>query len=433
MNDANERASFQHPRDQIVAIMGRLYGYGMTTTSGGNLSILDSNGDMWISPGGVDKGGLTRDDIILVKADGSIEGRHNPSCEYPFHRDIYRTRPDLKVILHAHPPALVAFSVVGRLPDTNILPNARHIWGEVGFAPYEIPASEALGKSIATAFGAGHDAVLLENHGAVTAGVNLSQAFQRFETLDFCARLTIKGEIIGTPNTLTPSEVDLSIRDRDLHPECLPEPMTAEERELRRSMVRLVRRSYEQMLFTSTQGTMAARLSDGSFLVTPHGADRRFLHETQIVRIRDGKREAGKRPSRGAWFFEAIFRQHEHINAVLLAHAPNIMAFAVTGVSFDARTIPESYILLREVPMLPFGRHFSHRDEVVALLAPRVPVLLIENECVLTTGDNLLEAFDRLEVAEYSAKAVIAAGPLGQLQPIGEESVRELETAFDLP
>lgn len=74
-----------HPADQLVMIMDRIYDYGMTTTSGGNLSILDDNGDIWITPSGIDKGSLTRNDIIRVRPDGTIEGIHKPSVELPFH------------------------------------------------------------------------------------------------------------------------------------------------------------------------------------------------------------------------------------------------------------------------------------------------------------------------------------------------------------
>ena len=84
-----------HPADQLVAMMNRIYQGGMTTTSGGNLSILDDNGDVWITPSGIDKGSLTRADIMQVKADGSIIGPHKPSVELKFHQDIYRLRPEI--------------------------------------------------------------------------------------------------------------------------------------------------------------------------------------------------------------------------------------------------------------------------------------------------------------------------------------------------
>ena len=100
-----------HPAEQIKVIIGRIYRSGMTTTSGGNVSIMDDNGDMWITPSAIDKGSLTERDIICVKADGTIVGPHKPSSEYPFHKAIYQMRPGMRSVIHAHPRALVSFSI----------------------------------------------------------------------------------------------------------------------------------------------------------------------------------------------------------------------------------------------------------------------------------------------------------------------------------
>ena len=107
-----------HPRDAIMRTMERIYRYRMTTTSGGNLSIQDEDGSLWITPARVDKGSLRRDDIVRVRADGTADGPHRPSSEFPFHKAIYEARPDLRGIVHAHPVALVAFSICRRVPDT---------------------------------------------------------------------------------------------------------------------------------------------------------------------------------------------------------------------------------------------------------------------------------------------------------------------------
>ena len=121
-----------HPRDAIMRAMGRVYRYRMTTTSGGNISARDEDGTTWITPAGVDKGGLTREDIVRVRPDGAAEGRHCPSSELPFHRAIYAARPDLRAIVHAHPVALVAFSICRRGPETRLLPTARRVCAVVG-------------------------------------------------------------------------------------------------------------------------------------------------------------------------------------------------------------------------------------------------------------------------------------------------------------
>ena len=124
-----------HPRDQILDVIERIYRFRMTTTSGGNVSLRDAEGNIWITPARVDKGSLRREDMICVRADGSVEGSHRPSSEFPFHRAIYEARPELQAIVHAHPVALVAFSVCRRIPDTRLFPQARNVCGEVGFAP----------------------------------------------------------------------------------------------------------------------------------------------------------------------------------------------------------------------------------------------------------------------------------------------------------
>lgn len=422
-----------HPADQIVMIMERIYRYGMTTTSGGNISILDDNGDIWITPSGIDKGALRRNDIICVKPDGTIEGIHKPSVELPFHEMIYQKRPDIKAIIHAHPPALVAFSIVRQIPNTRLIPNAHLICGQVGIAEYGLPGSKDLGKKIAAQFEKGFKTVILENHGVVTGGKNLFEAFMAFETLDFCARLELKGRKLGTLRSLTDRHIEISKNKQDvILNEFIPKRFSSEERAARRDMCRLIHRAYDQQLFTSTQGTFSQRLSDGSFIITPYGLDRKYLEEEDLVRIENGWKEAGKRPSRSVLLHKAIYDRHPHINSVIIAHPPNIMAFALTDAGFETKTIPESYIMLRNVPKLPFGCTFMQPEMTANEFSKEISVVLVENDCVIVTGSSLLNAFDKLEVAEYSAKAIIAAGDLGELVTMNDEQVAEIEEAFKL-
>jgi len=419
-----------HPADQLVAIMERIYGYGMTTMSGGNISILDTNGDIWITPAAVDKGDLKREDIVRVKQDGSVEGIHKPSSEYPFHKAIYERRRDIKAILHAHPAALVSFSIVRQIPDTRVLPTARQVCGKVGYAPYAIPGSEQLGKNIADVFAQGHDTVLLENHGTVTSGDSVLQAFQRFETLDFCARLIIKANILDKPQLLSDVQIELLNHKTHYLSEFTPEGHSSREKELRKKMRDLIKRSYNQMLVTSTEGTFSTRLDEDSFLITPYGADRKNLEIEDMVLIQNGRREAGKLPSRSVVMHQKIYEKHPDINAIFLAFPPNLMAFAVSATPFDTRTIPESYILLRDIPLLPFGPQYLDLEELATTISKDSPMVLIENDCLISTGTDLLQAFDRLEVAEFSAKAIIAARALGPVVPINEEQTQDLNRVF---
>ena len=186
--------SVVHPRDEIMQTMDRIYRYRMTTTSGGNLSIKDDSGDIWISPARVDKGNLSRHDIVCVKPDGTVEGQHPASSEFPFHKAIYEARPDIRSIVHAHPIALVAFSICQQTPNTRLFHQAHSICGKVGFAPYACPGSEALGQSIASTFRDGCDSVILENHGVVVGGRSLTESFERFEAFEFAGKTLIKAQ-----------------------------------------------------------------------------------------------------------------------------------------------------------------------------------------------------------------------------------------------
>ena len=199
--------NYIHPADQLVMFMQRIYDKGMTTTSGGNLSIMDDDGNMWITPAGVDKGTLTRQDIVCVKLDGSCEGVHRPSSEYPFHAAVYKMRPDLKAVLHAHPPALVAFSIVRQLPNLDLLPSVRKVCSGMDIATYAVPGSDQLGENIGACFADGRDIVVLENHGVCIGAPDMFTAFQRFETLDYTANLEILAKRISicrTPPSVLP-------------------------------------------------------------------------------------------------------------------------------------------------------------------------------------------------------------------------------------
>ena len=422
-----------HPADQIVQIMNRIYDSGLTTTSGGNLSIKDDNGDIWITPGGIDKGSLTRADICHVFPDGKIVGPHKPSVELPFHSSVYEKRPDIRAILHAHPPKLVAFSVVRKLPELNIVSNSRRTCGSLTIAPYAVPGSEKLGDNISAEFAKGFNIVVLENHGVVIGGENLFECFMRFETLESTARLQINANKVGKIKTFADSELNLSVtRDHLIMDDFVPNKHTPEECAVRRDMITLIKRSYRCGLFGSTRGTFSARLTDGSFLITSYGVDRAYMTEDDLVLIKNGMKEAGKVPSRSVMLHKRIYEKHPEIRSVIGAEPPHAMAFAVTDTEFDPRTIPESYIQLRYVQRVNFSSVYVDIEKVADMFSERTPVLICENNQILVSGESLLNAFDRLEVCEATAKSIISACDIGEMVHICEDEVKEIDKAFNL-
>ncbi len=423
--------NLMHPRDQITMIISRIYKRGMTTTSGGNISVIDDNGDIWVTPAAVDKGSLRPSDIVCVKQDGTIVGRHKPSSEYPFHKAIYAMRPDIRAVIHAHPPALVSFSIVHEIPDTNIISQAKFSCGPIGYAPYELPGSDKLGEKIAAEFAKGYKAIIMENHGTVLGGTDLVDAFQRFETLEFCARTILFGKTIGTPWYLTDAEIE----DFEAGmPEELPEmevvDYPSDEREKRTEICRIVHRACDQGLMICSYGTVSVRWRGDDFLITPTNVPRWDLQIGDVVQIKDGKREPGKLPSRATWLHQEIYRRNPNINSIILTQPPYLMAFGVTRTLLDVRTIPESWIFLQDIPSLPFGIHKPGQYDIPGILAKGTPAILIQNDAVLVTGDKLLQTFDRLEVAEFSAKSLVLAKPIGELKPINDKQVEELRRVF---
>ena len=409
----HEGRELSHPRDEIMRTMARIYRYRMTTTSGGNLSIRDANADVWISPARVDKGNLTRNDVVCVMADGSVEGVHPPSSELPFHQAVYEARPDIQAIVHAHPVALVAFSICGQTPDTRLFHQAHSVCGRIGFAPYALPGSKQLGSNIAATF-KNCDSVILENHGVVVGGDSLAHAFQRFEAFEFAAKTVIKGRQLGQIRYLNQAQLD-QVHNRTVALASFePQRASSNEKELRRQLCEFIRRGCRQRLLISTEGSFSARVSEDSFLISPTQQDRETLDISSFVLVDGGRREAGKKASRAVFAHQAIYRRHPNVRAIVFAHPVNATAFSVTESTFDARTIPESYVFLRDVRRAEYGVQYRNDGGIADLVSTSSPAAILENDGVLVTGSSVLDAFDRLEVLESTAEAVINAGAIGK-------------------
>jgi L-fuculose-phosphate aldolase len=422
----------RHPRDEIMQTMDRIYRYRMTTTSGGNLSIRDSEANIWISPARVDKGSLTRDDIVCVRADGTVEGRHPPSSEFPFHKAIYESRPDIQSIVHAHPVALVAFSICRQVPNTRLFHQTHAVCGKIGFAPYACPGSEALGRNIANTFAEGCDSVILENHGVVVGGSDLARAFERFEAFEFAGKTLIQANQLGEVRFLEDDQLrqasQRSVDFETLH----PGEAIAYERELRKQLCDFVRRGCRQRLLISTEGSFSARVDEESFLVTPTQRDRELLGGDDFVLVRGDQREPGKLASRAARAHQAIYQKHPHVQAIVFAHPVNATAFSVTDAPFDVRTIPESYVFLRDVASVPYGVQYRDDGSIAEFVSPSNPAAILQNDGVLVTGSSVLDAFDRLEVLESTAEAVVNARSIGPISSMDQDVIDELRAAFKL-
>ena len=404
---------------------------GMTTASGGNISIRDTNNTILITPSGIDKGSLTSGDICRIGKDGNVSGKHTPSSEYPFHKAIYNIRPDINAVIHMHSPALVSFSIVHRIPDNGVFALPAIICGTAGYAKYELPGSEELGSKIAGELADKQTmAVIMENHGVVVCGTDIQDACNRLEILELTARILIHAQVIGKPVYLSNKQIGdyRKFMSRSL-PEYIPDSAGREERLIRRNMCRILQRACSKDLIAGSCGTMSVRLED-DFLITPSDILRWDIHPEDIVYIQNGKTEKGKTPDNYVFLHQEIYKAHKNIHSIILAHPPNLMAFAVTSDEFNVRTIPESWIFLRDVPRIAYGSQFPGTGTIAGLVSKEIPAVLIANDSFLVTGDNLFQTYEKLEVAEFSAKSLILSKSLGNFKPINQKQTEALKEKF---
>lgn len=176
-------------KKQICDIGKRVYEKGFVAANDGNISVRIGEDEFLITPANVSKGYLTPDMIIKVDGEGNvIEGEYQPTLEIKMHLLVYHERPDIHAVLHVHPPYATAFAIAGISLDQAIMPEAVVSLGTIPLAQYGTPSTDEVPKAIKTHVYE-HQGVLLENHGALTWGKNLENAYNLMESLEFTAKI----------------------------------------------------------------------------------------------------------------------------------------------------------------------------------------------------------------------------------------------------
>lgn len=196
-------------REQMCDIGRRVWQQGWVAANDGNFTVKIDEDTFLATPTGTSKGFLTPDMIILVnsKCDPLEESKWRPSSELPMHMICYKERPDIGAVVHAHPPISTAFAVAHIPLDSFTMPEAILTVGAVPIAPYGCPSTLEIPESVKP-FLPEHDAILLENHGALTVGSDLITAYYRMETLEYFAKLSMNTRILGVENELPRERID---------------------------------------------------------------------------------------------------------------------------------------------------------------------------------------------------------------------------------
>jgi L-fuculose-phosphate aldolase len=195
-------------RQDICEIGRYVWQKGWIAANDGNITVRLDQDRVLCTPTGVCKGMMQADDLIICDMKGNkLQGRKERTSEIAMHLLIYEMRPDIKSVVHAHPPVSTGFATAGRPLNLALLPEVIIGLGCVPLADYGLPGTPALTDGMVP-FIPKYDAILMANHGAVCYGADVFQAFFRMETIEHFARITFVAEMLGGPTVLPKVEVD---------------------------------------------------------------------------------------------------------------------------------------------------------------------------------------------------------------------------------
>ncbi len=194
-------------KKEIIEIGRRCWIKGWVASNDGNISVKLSENEILTTVTGVSKGFLTMDMIVKVDMDGNlIEGKRKPSSELPMHLMVYKVRKDAGAVLHTHPPYATGFAVSGVSLEDCILPEIILSMGAIPLTPYGTPSTDEVPNSIKPYIET-HEWVLMKNHGALTIGKNLLEAYYRMESLEHAAKIIFISRELGGVSLLGEEEV----------------------------------------------------------------------------------------------------------------------------------------------------------------------------------------------------------------------------------
>ncbi len=219
---ASARRMTEHELRREMVRVGRLmWERGFVAATDGNLSARMGADRLLVTSSGVSKGFVSDEDLIIIRADGepvsSYRGRgSHPSTEIAMHLEVYRQRPDVNAVIHAHPPLATAFSIAGVSLARCVIPEVIVTMGAIPTAEYATPGTAEVPASIRQAISE-YDAMILAHHGSLTVGETLWEAYLRLEKVEHTAQITLAAHQLGRVNTLSPQAVEkLAEKRREL-------------------------------------------------------------------------------------------------------------------------------------------------------------------------------------------------------------------------
>jgi L-fuculose-phosphate aldolase len=195
-------------RADIVEAGRRLYARAYIASNDGNISARLDDQRLIATPKSVSKGFMTPDMMVIVDYEGQkVSGERDASTELPMHLEVYRNRPDVNAVVHAHPPTATGFAVAGIPLTRAVLAEVITTLGSIPIAAYGTPSTAELPDAVRKYIKA-HDGMLLANHGAVTCGPDVLSAYYKMETIEHFAKISLVARLLGGENLISREEVE---------------------------------------------------------------------------------------------------------------------------------------------------------------------------------------------------------------------------------
>ena len=201
-------------RQEMVRVGRLLWERGYVAATDGNLSVRLGPDRLLVTPSGLSKGFFSSDDLVVLRLDGEPVSRsggrgrgQRPSSEILMHLEVYRQRPDVNAVVHAHPPLATAFSIAGVSLARCVIPEVIVTLGGILTTEYATPGTAEVPETIRQAI-QHHDAIILTHHGSLTVGRTLWEAYLRLEKVEHTAQITLAAHQLGRVSTLSPQAVE---------------------------------------------------------------------------------------------------------------------------------------------------------------------------------------------------------------------------------
>jgi len=218
-------------RADVVEVGRRMYARGYTASNDGNISVRLGADRLLMTPKSVCKGFMTPDMMCITDLEGrKLQGDRDPSSEMLMHLEVYRQRPDVRAVVHAHPPIATGFAVAGIPLDRAVLAEVLTTLGSIPIAEYATPSTRELPEAVRKYIKA-HDGMLLANHGALTVGADLYGAYYKMETIEHFAKISLVARLLGRENLIAREEVDRLQGLRGTYGIAAPAPICADPSE----------------------------------------------------------------------------------------------------------------------------------------------------------------------------------------------------------